>query len=29
MNVDPILIDVRGFLDRKEAKERGIYDQTL
>jgi len=29
MNDSPILIDVRGFFDSKEATEKGLYYQTL
>jgi len=29
MNDNPILIDVRGFFDKQEAKEKGIHYKTL
>ena len=28
-NANPILIDVRGFFDEQEAKEKGIHYRTL
>ena len=29
MNAQPVLIDVRGFFDKKEAEEKGFYHRTL
>lgn len=29
MNDNPVLIDIRGFFDKKEAAEKGIYYRTL